>query len=148
MPLAIAAGYNPSLPYLTEVTQLMQPRATFLQDILTQGYFFFEEVKVYDRKAVKKRWKPEKQAILEELATVIEGVQRFLPAQIETAVKEWMSQKELGPGAVFPLLRLALAGSLKGPGVFEMMATLTQYVCVKRLRSAGPVLNQLLAGQA
>ncbi len=148
MPLAKAAGYNPSLPYLTEVTQLMQPRATFLQDILTQGYFFFEEVKVYDRKAVKKRWKPEKQAILEELATVIEGVQRFLPAQIETAVKEWMSQKELGPGAVFPLLRLALAGSLKGPGVFEMMATLTQYVCVKRLRSAGPVLNQLLAGQA
>ncbi len=148
MPLAEAAGYNPSKHYLAEVVALMQPRATFLQDILTQGYFFFEDVKEYDRKAVKKRWRPEKQTILAQLATVFEGVERFLPENIEVAVKDWMTQEELGPGAVFPLLRLALAGSLKGPGVFEMAATLTQYVSVKRLREAGAILTQLREGES
>lgn len=71
-------------------------------------------------------------------------MERFLPENIEAAVKEWMTKEELGPGAVFPLLRLALAGSLKGPGVFEMVATLTQYVSVKRLREAGTILNGTL----
>ena len=140
-PILKKTHYNPSPQYLREVVRLMQPRATFLQDILEQGYFFFEDVKEYDAKAVKKRWKPEKQAILDQLADVLEGVERFLPENIETAVKEWMEKKGLGFGAVFPLVRLALAGSLKGPDVFEMISVLTQYVSVKRLREFGSKVN-------
>ncbi|HHB78677.1 MAG TPA: glutamate--tRNA ligase [Saprospiraceae bacterium] len=134
-PLLKKTDYNPSPAYLKEVIKLMQPRATFLQDILEQGYFFFEDVKVYDKKALKKRWKPEKQAILDELADVLEGVDRFLPKYIEAAIKEWMGEKELGFGAVFPLIRLALAGTLQGPDIFEMISVLTKHVTVKRLRT-------------
>jgi len=136
-PLLKKTTYNPSSAYLSEVVRLMQPRAVFLQDILEQGAFFFEDVKAYDPKALKKRWKPEKQAILDKLADVLEGVDRFLPENIEIAVKSWMEKEELGFGAVFPLVRLALAGSLKGPDVFEMVSVLTQYVSVKRLREFG-----------
>lgn len=144
MPHAKKVGYNPSMDYLKDVVGLMQPRATFMKDILSQGYFFFEDVHTYDRKAVKKRWKPEKQVMLEELATVVEGVERFLPENIEKAIKAWMEQKELNAGAVFPLLRLALAGSLKGPDVFEMMSVLTPYVTVKRLAKAGLEMTKML----
>ncbi len=142
-PLAAAKNYDVSGDYLKQVAVLMQPRVDFVKDILEDGYYFFEEVKTYDRKAVKKRWKPEKQALLDELADVLEGVDRFLARYIEPAVKAWMEQRELGPGAVFPLVRLALTGSLKGPGVFETMEVLTQYVTVRRLREAGSKLNPI-----
>ncbi len=142
-PTLDAKGYEASEFYLHEVVKLMQPRAVFANDILDQGYFFFEDVKTYDPKAIRKRWKPEKQDLLDQLADVMEGVERFLPEEIEASVKAWMEKETLGPGAVFPLIRLALAGSLKGPGVFEMASVLTKHLTVNRLRGFGEAIDKI-----
>ena len=41
--------------------------------------------------------------------------------ELETITKSILQENELKPGEVFPLFRLGLCGSLRGPTVFQML---------------------------
>jgi len=50
-------------------------------------------------------------------------------------VKQFIQEKGFKPGDVLPLLRLALAGTMKGPAVFDMAAALGREETARRLRA-------------
>jgi glutamyl-tRNA synthetase len=58
----------------------------------------------------------------------------FEAAGLEASVKEFMAGRGLKPGEVMPILRLTLAGTMQGPGVFEMMELLGNDRTVDRLK--------------
>jgi glutamyl-tRNA synthetase len=59
----------------------------------------------------------------------------FEAASLEEALKAFIQEKQLKPGDVLPLLRIALAGTMKGPAVFEMAEVLGREETLARLKA-------------
>jgi glutamyl-tRNA synthetase len=135
-PLAEAKGYRTDAPFLEHVAALMKERATFLPDFVEQGYYLFEPVRAYDDDMIRKKWNPALQPAFEALIEKVGASAPFEAAILEEEVKQFMHDNSLKPGDVLPLLRLALAGTMKGPAVFDMAAVLGKTETVRRLQTA------------
>ena len=112
---------QPEKTYVEKVVSLIKERAVFVADFWDLGSFFFETPEEYDAKASKKQWKENTGTILAEVAEVIEKVESFSSSEIETQVKAWITEKEIGFGKVMQPLRLSLVGALKGPHLFDII---------------------------
>ena len=141
-PYAEKAGYRSDDAYLTQVAALMKERVTFLPDFTAQGSYLFEPVQEYDLDTVRKKWNAAQQPVFEALIAVVESAGDFSGPALEESVKHFIHEKNLKPGDVLPLLRLALAGTMKGPAVFDMAALLGKDETVQRLRRAVDVFNE------
>ena len=135
-PLAQARGYRTDLPFLTQVAALMKERVTFLPDFVEQGYYLFEPVAAYDDETIRKKWNPALQPVFDALISCIAQAPVFEAAPLEAYVKQYMQENGLKPGEILPLLRLGLAGTMKGPAVFEMAEVLGKTETVARLSAA------------
>jgi len=122
--------------YITKVISLIKERATFVADLLSLGNFFFITPDSYEEKASKKAWKEGAPQLMQELITVINGIENFSSQNIETVVKEWITSQEIGFGKVMQPLRLSLVGAMKGPHLFDIMALIGQTETVKRIENA------------
>jgi len=130
-----AKGHQPSEDYLAAVCGILKERLTLLTDFWELGHYFFEDVRTFDTKTIRKRWKAERREKFEKLNSLLNELEPFGAPAIENSVKEFISESGLKFGEVFPILRIALSGSMKGPAVFEMMALLGKAEVVKRLQN-------------
>lgn len=126
-------NYTTTEDFLEKVAALMKERVTFVPDFVEQGYYLFEPVKEYDGDTLSKKWKPELAPLLEQLSTQIDQLDDFSATSIENAVKSFIESKGLKPGDILPLLRLAMAGTMKGPAVFDMAALIGKAATLSRL---------------
>lgn len=131
----IEKGINKPLDYVTEVVRLVKERAHFASELWELSDFFFTAPQSYDEKAAK-NWKPETGELLSELVTELQNTLDFSSVNLETAVKAWITRKEVGMGKVMQPLRLSLVGSLKGPHLFDIMALIGKEETVKRIQKA------------
>ncbi len=147
-PLAEAKGYHVSDRFLASFCGLMKERVSTYNDFLEKGYYFFEEVKSYDQKTIKKKWKPEKREYFDDLYLRLSNLDSFSADAIKQCVESFMEENSLGFGQVFPILRVALSGTMKGPSVFEMMDLLGKEAVLKRFDKAYKTFDELagLAG--
>ncbi|MBK7936180.1 MAG: glutamate--tRNA ligase [Lewinellaceae bacterium] len=132
-PLAEAKSYRVSDEYLDCVAGLMKERVTFLPDFVEQGDCLFGPVREYDVETLKKKWNPGFAPVFDDLTSFVAGFEPFQAAALEEAVKNFIHDKGLKPGDILPLLRIALAGTMKGPAVFDMAAALGKEETVRRL---------------
>ncbi|MCF8237733.1 MAG: glutamate--tRNA ligase [Saprospiraceae bacterium] len=135
-PLVEANGWQSDLTFLAKVCDLMKERVSYTLEIPTQGSYFFTDVEAYDEAMVRKRWKPESRTHLEAIMTQLTSRDDFSTEELENLVKQYLEENQIGFGAVLPLFRLALAGTMKGPGVFEMMEVLGKERSLARLKKA------------
>ena len=140
-PLAAQKGYAVSDEYLAQVAGLMKERVTFLTDFVEMGYYLFESVRDYDRETIAKKWKPEWTPIFEKLIEFVGTFAPFSSQELEAAVKQFIVDQGLKPGDLLPLLRVALAGTMKGPAIFDMAVALGRNETQNRLRAALSVFN-------
>jgi glutamyl-tRNA synthetase len=136
-------GYRNDLPYLEAVCRLMKPRVTFFHEILKSGPYLFEPVTEYDEDTIAKKWKPEFQPVLESIAAALQNCPDTDAAGLEACVKASMDSEGAKPGQVFPLLRLALAGTMQGPAIFDMMELLGAEESASRIRSGLQVFHSI-----
>lgn len=123
-PLAEAKGYCVDDQYLSKAVGLMKERVTFLPDFVESGYYLFEPVKEYDEETLKKRWNGDIPSVFMELTEKLATFDFSTASELEQSVKTFIQEKSLKPADILPLLRIALAGTMKGPAVFEMMELL------------------------
>ncbi|MFN0016496.1 MAG: glutamate--tRNA ligase [Saprospiraceae bacterium] len=135
-PLAETKGYRTDTPFLSQVAALMKERVTFLPDFVEQGYYLFEPVRAYDNDMLQKRWTPALQPAFEAVIGQFGVANPYEATHLEAAMKQYMADNGIKPGDILPLLRLALAGTMKGPGVFEMAAVFGKEETVRRLHAA------------
>jgi glutamyl-tRNA synthetase len=133
-PLAEAKGYSVSDDYLVQVAALMKERVTFLPDFVEVGYYLFEPVRNYDAETLAKKWNADLSPVFEELTAMVANFEPFNAAALEESVKNFIAAKGLKPGDMLPLLRIALAGTMKGPAVFDMAVALGREETAERLR--------------
>lgn len=133
------------LAFLEKVAAMMKERVHFIPEILESGYYLFEPVKSYDNKTILKRWKPENMEKMIILAETLKGIMSFDASIIESKVKQFMEEQELGFGEVLPILRLAVSGTTMGPSVFDIMALLGHEETNNRMTLSYKYFDELIA---
>ena len=128
--------HRTDLSYITQVVALIKDRATFVKDFWDLGYFFFVDPTSYEAKAIKKQWKQTTPEIMRDLISLLKPVDNFSVKHIETMVKNWIMENDLGFGKVMPPFRLAVVGALKGPDLFEIVALIGKENTLQRLENA------------
>ncbi len=137
-------GPQPDEDYLVAFCELMKERVTLLPDFWTEGYYFFVPVQQYDEAAIKKRWKPERRPAMEGLVAALENLTDWTAEAIGQTIKQYLTDHGLKFGDVLPFVRLALAGTMKGPGVNEMIALLGKETTLQRLRAGLDLFDRLV----
>lgn len=122
--------------YIEKVVSLLKERAIFVADFWDLGQYFFETPKDYDAKAVKKAWKEDTGTLMQEVIVLLEEIDNFSTENIESTIKNWIKEKELGFGKVLMPLRLSLVGSMQGPHVFDIAAMIGKEESILRMKNA------------
>jgi glutamyl-tRNA synthetase len=132
-PLAAAKGYRTDPDFLSQVIILLRDRVTFLADFVEQGYYLFEPVREYEMDNLQKKWTPAIRPLFNDLIDRWKTAS-FTAEALQETTHAFMEQNSLKPGDVMPLLRIALAGSMKGPAVFDTALVLGQAEACNRLQ--------------
>ena len=114
------------------VIGMLKPRVELLPDFKTQSDYFWNAPLTYDAKTLKKKYKAEN---ADPLKSIIEIIENCNPSAEELAekVKGYINNNGLKFGAILPVLRIWMTGSMAGPDLFEMMATIGITETVSRL---------------
>jgi glutamyl-tRNA synthetase len=100
----------------------MKERVVVIPDFWTNGHYFFEDFTEYDDKTIGKKWTADSPALFDRLTAALEALPVYDPATIQAGVEAFIAENGLKFGDVLPILRVGLTGTVKGPGVFDMMA--------------------------
>ncbi|MEJ2593564.1 MAG: glutamate--tRNA ligase [bacterium] len=149
----VAALYQPILKKkgitydpdkITVIVSMVKERVSFIEELWDQTDFFFRAPESYDPVAVKKRWKEPSYEQMEELITILSGIEDFSARTTEETVKSWIAEKEYGMGVVMNAFRLLIVGALKGPHLFDIISILGQEETLNRLDRGLEVLGKKL----
>ena len=135
------------IEYLTNVCRLMKERATFIQDIITDGDYFFNKPHTFDEKTIRKKWKTDTAEIMTNWKNRLNTLTNFTATEIEKAFKEYLEEIEKGIGAVLPNFRLLLTGKGMGPSMFEITALLGKEESINRLQAGIEIIEELKANE-
>ena len=83
-----------------------------------------------------KNWKEETPGLMLELIKILENITDFTSNTIETTVKDWMTENEIGMGKIMQPFRLSLVGALKGPHLFDIVEIIGKEETIKRIQKA------------
>jgi glutamyl-tRNA synthetase len=134
-PIVAERGVSTSENQLTTIVSLIKERANFVSEFWDLSDFFFVAPTAYDEKA-SKNWKTETPALMQELIAIVEEINDFTSVNIETIVKDWMTENEIGMGKVMQPFRLSLVGTLKGPHLFDIVELIGKEETIKRIQKA------------
>lgn len=140
-----AAGYIADEDFTESFVGLLKERVNFITDFVKTGYYFFEPVREYEPKMIRKKWKPDNRAKFETLVEIIKAIEDFGTENLTTKIKSWITDNELGFGAVLPILRLAMAGTMQGPDLFAMMSLIGKEEVVTRLEKGYDAFDAIKA---
>jgi glutamyl-tRNA synthetase len=136
-----AKGVSADIDKVEKIVGLVKERVSFTHELWEQASFFFVAPSQYDPAPVKKFWKEDTPNIMRELVDVLQGVEPFVTAEIEPAIKNFINEKGYGMGKVMNALRLSLVGESKGPGVADICELLGRNETISRINSAVEVLG-------
>ena len=128
-------GISIAYEKLVSIVSLIKERANFVSEFWEMSDFFFQAPTSYDEKA-SKNWKEETPILMNQLIAVLNSIQDFSSLNIETVVKDWMTQNEIGMGKVMQPFRLSLVSALKGPHLFDIVELIGKEETIKRLEKA------------
>jgi glutamyl/glutaminyl-tRNA synthetase len=135
-PFIQAHGHQPSPEFLARFIELMRERAATLEEFWANGYFFFERPRSYDEKTIAKRWDPSRRPLFDQLTEQLRSLDDFQTDAIKAQVDLFVNSQGLKHGDVLPILRIAVAGIMQGPALFEMMELLGKDESLARLSDA------------
>jgi glutamyl-tRNA synthetase len=133
-PVLKKKGYHHDTGYIEKVSDLMKERATFVNDVITNGLYFFEDPVEYDAKTVKKKWKDNSATIVLNLADIFEKSEVFNHDVLEKEFKQYVEQNGFGFGVCMSGLRLVITGKGGGPDLFSIMELIGKTNSIGRIK--------------
>jgi glutamyl-tRNA synthetase len=143
--LSIITGNKYDLQTLSAVAGLMKERATFVEDMLSEGSYLLDRPTSYDETTISKKWKDGTAELLNEFKDRLRALETFTSEAIEISFKSFLEEKQMGVGAVLPLFRLVLTGTGMGPSMFDISAFLGKEECISRIESGIYTVESLVA---
>lgn len=121
---------------VAQIIGLVKERVNFVKELWDQASFFFIAPTSYDEKTIKKRWKEETPAQMQELIDLLAGIEDFSPANTEEIVKAWITEKGYNMGGIMNAFRLSVVGEPKGPHMYDIIAILGKDETIRRIGNA------------
>lgn len=132
--------------YLEKFANLMKPRVTLYPEFYEMGYYFFEPVKEYEEKMIRKKWNDERKAHISELVSRFSNTD-YTAANLKSCLTDYLEENGIGFGDVLPFLRIGNTGTMKGPDIFEVMELLGQEEVVNRMSTATSHFDTVVANK-
>ncbi|PTX60487.1 glutamyl-tRNA synthetase [Kordia periserrulae] len=121
------------IQYIEMVVGLVKERVSFVKELWDESHFFFVAPTEFDEKAQKKALKEGTDDILRKLIDIINSTEEYTVESLQTNIKGWITDNEIGFGKVMQPLRFALAGALSGPDLFTIMFMIGKQETIKRI---------------
>ena len=134
-PFLYDKGIDVDYTTLIKIVSSIKDRANFVAEFWELGDFFFQAPTSYDEKATK-NWKEETPILMQNVADLLDKTDDFNSLNIETTLKVWMTESEIGMGKVMQPLRLSVVGALKGPHLFDIIEIIGKEETIKRIEKA------------
>lgn len=129
------AGHDIDLDKAAKIAGLLKERIHLLPEFYTEGQYFVSPVLLeYDEKTIRKKWKPELRTKFDRLADQLSQCEEWTAPSIKARIVEFMKDNDLGFGAVLPIIRIALTGSVQGPDAFGILEVVGKKTSIARLR--------------
>ena len=135
LPIVQSKRITSNLDYVTKVVASVKERAHFVNELWDLSDYLFVAPTTYDEKAAK-NWKEETPELMKQLILVLNTIEDFTSLNIETIVKDWMTQNEIGMGKVMQPFRLSLVGKMMGPHLFDIVEMIGKEETIKRIEKA------------
>lgn len=102
----------------TEAVYSVKEKVSLLAEIPAWVHYFFRDDFSFDDEVVKKlKAKPENDGLLQRAANAFAAATEWTEPAVHTLIEETAQDAGVKPGALMPLLRFALSGQSRGPGV-------------------------------
>ena len=125
IPLVAQRGFPEQSPgQLSKIVAQMRERSETLNGIVDQSLYFFTDEFEYDEKAAGKFLVEPNSEILKILAEELSGIEDFSHENIQGGFQRVMERAGLGLGKIAQPARVALTGSTKSPGIFDVVEIL------------------------
>ena len=121
--------------YVVLVVDLIKERATFPSEFWGLSHYFFKAPKTFEEAALKKAWKEHSKDLMSQLIGVLETADDSSVEGIQTTVKGWITENEIGFGKIMMPLRVALVGALEGVDVFDIIHLIGKSEAIKRIQT-------------
>jgi glutamyl-tRNA synthetase len=141
MPVLEKKGIKADLNFLSRVVSLVRERMVFPQDLWDQAAYFFQAPESYDDQQQKKVWKSDTPAIMADIRELLLHAFDFRSANLESLVKQYVEEKEIGFGRIMAPLRLLLVGSGMGPHLFDIMEMIGKEETIRRIDHGLPAMK-------
>ncbi len=135
MPILAEQGVKAEQAFVEKVVGLVKERAMFVKDLWPISSYFFLAPSSYDDKVVKKFWKENVPAILENAKQFLAEIEDFSHELVEKALHDWITEKQLPMGQVMNNLRLCLVGASMGPGVAQIASLIGKDETIRRIET-------------
>ncbi len=121
-PFLKSAGHDvAAFPHAAAALQSVKEKVSLLPELPSWVHFFFREDYPFEGDVVTKLTaKPENKALLQGVAAQLSAVDDWSEAGITAAIEQVAATNGVKTGAILPLLRFALSGQTRGPGVATM----------------------------
>ena len=139
-PILYEKGIAVDYSTLVRIVGLIKERANFVAEFWDLGDFFFQAPSEYDAKA-SKNWKDDTASLMKRTCEELSNIEDFTSTNIETIIKNWMTENEIGMGKIMQPLRLSLVGALKGPHLFDIIEIIGKEETLRRIEKAIETLN-------
>ena len=121
--------------YVELVVNLIKERATFPSEFWGLSHYFFKAPENFAEAALKKAWKEHSKDLMLQLIAALETADESSVEALQTAVKGWITQNEIGFGKIMMPLRVALVGALEGVDVFDIIYLIGKSETIKRIQT-------------
>ncbi len=124
--------------------EIVQEKAQTLQEVWPLIRFLFEPP-IEDEKAWRKVMKGQASRVLEEVESLLSGIEAgdggpnrdgFTIESVQSVLEPLPEKLEMGAGKVFQPIRVAITGTTISPGIFESVAALGREESLARIASA------------
>ncbi len=115
----------------------VKEKVSLLTEIPAWVHYFFREDYPFETDVSDKlKSKPENPGLLRAVAAVFAELKEWTEATVHAAIEESARQASVKPGALMPLLRAALSGQSRGPGVSTIAHLVGQQSTLRRIERA------------
>jgi glutamyl-tRNA synthetase len=121
--------------FIELVIEHVKERATFPSELWGLSHYFFNAPTEYSEAGIKKAWKDHSKTVMTQLINVLGEAKDTTVDELQSAVKGWITENEIGFGKVMMPLRIALVGALEGVDVFDIMYLIGKKESIKRIQS-------------
>ena len=121
--------------FIELVIEHVKERATFPSELWGLSHYFFNSPTEYSEAGIKKAWKDHSKTVMTQLINVLGEAKDTTVDELQSAVKGWITENEIGFGKVMMPLRIALVGALEGVDVFDIMYLIGKKESIKRIQS-------------